>query len=167
MNIKKSITLAAISVLSMCVFSTSAHAEWSGGSDLRRDVYRLDQVADQMVRQFTLENCGCKDSVILLQGLRTFKQLTGELVFAHNGSCKKTFEKAACRVDDAIIYANRNNLITRAELSRSMKSSIDQAITLAKNIHRNADYFVPKTSYSQNPRNDNFVTSIFRNVFDR
>ncbi len=164
-NNKTKSTLAAITILGLSLFTSDASAQRYGsnrGSNncdrpvyrdyLRSDIYALDQIADQMARQFARESCGCPNSVAFLNGLRSFNCTTRDLVRAYNGSCKVTFNRAACAADDSILRVAQLSTRVR-DLSCSMKSSLTQSISLTKNIHRNAHTFQPAVGYTSVPTN--------------
>jgi hypothetical protein len=96
-------------------------------------------------------NRRCSCSVELLKHLRKNAALTRNLAVAANGSCKCTFEKAACAVNENMACVAKQSRKVR-NLSCSMKGSIDEAVTLARRIHKNSDKFVPRTAYTNNRR---------------
>jgi len=168
-NNKTKSTIAAVTILGLSFFASDASAQRSGrgysnnyhsGSScdrpvyrdiLRNDVYALDRIADQMVRQFSMESCGCRNSVAFLNGLRSFNCSTRDLVRAYNGTCKVSFERAACATHDSMLRVAKLSTVVR-DLSCSMKSSMTQTISLTKNIHRNAHTFQPAVGYTSVPR---------------
>ena len=167
---KTSVTLAAATVLGLSLFASHADAQgWrsynnngyqasngynQGGwgfrrtsqrDTLRADVLTVDRLARQMTMQFANElryNRGCRESIALLNHMRTYSRATQDLVRASNGTCKITFKKAACKVRETLTCVQKQSTRVR-NLSCSVKGIIDQSCPIATRIHRDADRFNP------------------------
>jgi len=163
-NNLKTIALVTLTVVGASLFTSNAEAQWRWGGwghqashgpscsssriDLRREAQNVDRLANQMVCQFSREmnpRCGC--SIALLNHLRKTAGLTRNLVIASNGTCKCTFKKAACALNDSMPCVVKQSRKVRY-LSCSMKDNIERTVRLANRIHKNSDLFVPRNTYN-------------------
>jgi hypothetical protein len=159
---KKSIShlLAAFATLAVTVITTpysqaqgyyypevSNYGYQSGyrsDGNLGQYVFALDQYGDQMSYLYSMEArnyCGCSNAAALLSEMRRYNSCTNSLVAAYQGSCSRTFQRAACGVRESLnrVEALRN----RARVSPQVCALITQSCPLATYVHNNSRSFAP------------------------
>lgn len=169
MKSKKSVSLAAATVLGLTAVASNADAQWrfsygndnhhAGGygqaqptyvdyrlvSEINRNVVRIDQLADEMVCRYGRElqrYRGCPCSMKLFAAMQQHARLTENLVRASQGSCKKTFARSACAVRESLDRIQE--LRKTAQASRSVCGLIRESCPPTTFVHENSSRWEPR-----------------------
>ena len=157
---KKSITLAAATILGLSAVSINSNAQHFGHShgggygggyspvvanhsgimlQLEQNVFLIDRLANDMAWRYGREVYryrGCSCSQNLYKAMRVHTGLTANLVKAFRGNCKVTFKKAACSVRENL---NKIQEIRKtAQVSNTVCALIRQSCPPSTFVHKNS-----------------------------
>jgi len=120
------------------------HHGYNPGVDLGQAVLTLDQYGDQMSYLYAMEvrsYCGCSRAAALLSEMRCYNGCTNQLIAAYQGSCSRTFQRAACSVRESLTRIQ--SLRNRARVSPQVCGLINHSCPLASYVHNNRAAFRP------------------------
>ena len=157
--LKKPFTLAIAAVLGLSVFASSANAQGflrifgqdvspkkttAAFPDMKKNVYAIDNLADQMTYLFKQEmksHKGCSDCEALYNQMRRHTGLTNDLIKAYKGKDARKFHQVASDVRRSVSDLQR--LQVRAKVSASVRGMISQSVPMAAYVDSKARDFRP------------------------
>ncbi len=141
-TIRTLLSSAAIAVAAV-LLPSGAQAQFYNDAMGQR-VYQLNDLASAMTWQYTNEvrySRGCPHAAALLKAMRNYSTHTTRLNRAYNGTCVKTFKKAAC--DARTSLTRVQNCSKKAHVSQHTRYLIAQSCPIATWVHRNSSSFRP------------------------
>lgn len=112
--------------------------------DIGKNVYAIDNLADQMAFRLGWEMKFSKDSdatIALYKQMKKHAGLTNELIKAYRGKGSTSFRQAAFAVNNSLELLQR--LRREAKTSDTVSNYITQSIPLVSFVNNNAANFVP------------------------
>ncbi len=125
--------------------TTSIHQSgYCSDGNLGQSILTLDQYGDQMSYLYAMEvrnYCGCSNATALLSEMRRYNTCTNNLIAAYQGTCPRSFQNAACNVQDSLMRVQ--TLRNRARVSPQVCALITHSCPLSSYIHCNRGSFHP------------------------